>query len=209
LLFAVGSENQYRLAGIPKKFWIPAHDEMQDDVLTDTINSYLAQFSKRVKSGMGLSLFGDPGVGKSHGLARIAVEGIRRKKRVRWVPASILAGFGPARWDAKHVGDMNRYQEISERWKNHLKADILIIDDFNRTGISKHPAHDQVLQYTLRYRLDNEKATFITSNHSKSAFAREFCEEWVSWQSELNEMILVRGDSLRPRIYKRKLAEVR
>jgi DNA replication protein DnaC len=177
---------------------------MEHKQLQRMVREYADEFEYRVSSGMGLFLFGDPGLGKSHALALLALRGIEEGKRVRWVQASTLSDFVSQRWTSAKMGDFARYEEIGEKWKRMLTSDLLIIDDFNRNNIPQNSASDKAFAHTLKFRCDAERSTFITTNHSQASFKNAFRPEWFDWMREMNQFVNVEGDSIREKMYLKK-----
>ena len=196
--------NPYRLSGIPRQF----HDKLpyvgDNKRLYLTCKNFRRRLRTNIKLGNGLVLMGDPGVGKSMLLAEIAKSGVDAGKKVKWIQAGILSTFSSSMWDASRSKDENRYKELKKAWNSYLVCDMLFIDDYNDEQVQLNKPRKITLEHTLKWRLDNMKSTFITSNHTKAEFKNVFGEKQYSWIHERNKIFVVTGDDMRKR---RNIAE--
>ena len=203
-LVSTDTTNPYRISGIPKVFWDKLPYVGDNKRLYLTVKNYRRRLKKNIALGNGIILMGDPGVGKSMLLSEIAKTGIDSGKKVYWVQASVLSALVGMVWDAQKEKNEGRVQELKKRWNALLVCDMLFIDDFNVETIQPNKPRTQTLEHTLKYRTDNNKATFITSNHTKAEFKKHFGEKTYSWIHERNKIFVVSGDDMRK---SKKIAE--
>jgi DNA replication protein DnaC len=190
-------ERLFALSGIPKKFRKPLRFYGDDKALKNVTDKFIKSLDSNLSSGAGVVFCGGNGLGKSMLLSNIAREAVLQKKKVRWIRASILFSFIGNIWSAKRIGDWGELEKIRNRWKDYLTADVLIIDDFNRSEIPKNTATIQCIEHTIKTRLDRDASTLITTNHSRVGFKLEFGENVYSWLCEKNKFYVGKGDDKR------------
>lgn len=153
--------NQIRL---PKTHWQCRFDQIPDSCShKKAVKDWLDNIPARVTEPRGLLLYGDYSQGKS-GTASICLKAAAAH--------GILGMWVTARELPKHVIEKTVFDE---QWSFIERAEyvpLLVIDEVQ---IRKNVAYsEQAVEALIRRRIDDEKCTIITTNHSKDDFQKSY-----------------------------------
>ena len=156
-------QKRIQLYGMPKGLReIRWTDISLDDPRRQELYIELGSYISNPQSIKGLYIFGDFGVGKTYMLAAMTNELAAQGKTVALIhyPTFCL--------------DLN-FQNVKEKVNEVKKADVLVLDDIggelNNTWL-----RDSVLQVILQYRMQENLATFFTSNLSMNDLENHLAE---------------------------------
>lgn len=167
------AEVRFRLAGIPEEFWDKSWDDYQDSAqvgdesLKDILEYYASEWTPETRES--LVLLGDPGFGKTFGMALVAMDLIEKGCWVRWRSMQDLL-------QEKHdLIDLEAKAKRMDDWGEHEKAEMklrwverdchaLFLDDVGQEYRSASGWSDSEFNRLLRGRNSAGKLTFITSN---------------------------------------------
>lgn len=123
------------------------------------IKYYLDNFDTMLGEGMGLYIFGSvKGSGKTHMIAAIANEIIRKKRKsVKFATSLQILSEIKATWDIKDKAESKLLSDLS-------RVPVLIIDDFGTENV-KDWVQERFYQI-INERYMNRKITMFTSNYS-------------------------------------------
>ncbi len=197
------SIDENRVLRIPRRFW---HAELenyepqtpsQHRAITES-RSFVETF--KPSEGKGLTLIGEPGIGKTH-IAVGVLKEIFRKKRVR----GIFFDTKDLLYTMKMLIDEKRDMKLL---KSILGAKLIVLDDLGSERLSDWQR--EILSYIISYRYNNLKSTIITSNYrlrelkgeNDSGTPKFLLEDRlganvVSRIYEMTKVILIKGEDRR------------
>lgn len=152
-------------ANVPLKYW---NHEVQDiDHLTTqkTVQKYVNKMDKCIIEGYGLYFHGPQGAGKTLAASVILKEAIKKGYTAQFTMLTEIL--------EKYCNTM--YDEVGRKDFNEkiLEADILVIDDIDKTHISqKSDFADAAYDYLFRARANKKLPILVTSNMPPNEFAQ-------------------------------------
>jgi DNA replication protein DnaC len=180
----------YLSCGIFKKW----HDKTLDDFVNDidakkTVLKYLKNHKAYKKDGVGLFIWGANGVGKSLLLNTSFIELINLRYKVRIVDFSELITSFANGWNDKDD------REVLRELKN---CDFLGIEEIGKEFNSRESELAKtVLDNVLRYRVQNCKPTWFTTNLKPSEIKIRYKEDTYSLLKEACIPVQVLGSDYR------------
>lgn len=186
----------YRSLGILDKW----HEKTIDDFVNDPmaknlVKKYLLDANYAKQNGVGLYLHGEPGVGKTHLLAACLKGLIDKGFTVKMISFPTMISKFTDSWYSK---------EDRQEFNNQLLGvDFLAIEEIGKevsasTGGANLPT--TVLDNVLRYRLQSNKPTLITSNIPASKLKTIYSDYIASMLSESMLIVNVKGEDFRVKI---------
>jgi len=144
-------------SGLPKVYWDQhLEDFAGHQAAAATVSEYIKNFTNNLHKGIGLYLYGNPGVGKTLLSAYILKAGLAKGKRCNFYYFNdVLSTFTEAWRD-------NAAREEIER--NIINSDLLVLDDLGREYKSNKKLHESILDTVIRSRANNLRPIIITSN---------------------------------------------
>jgi DNA replication protein DnaC len=137
------------LANVPPSKWKSTLEAAPDKEAVEVIRGYIKDLKRNLETGKGLLLYGKVRSGKSCLAACI----------VREVASH---GCDPYWMEAFKAIDAWRGEKNLTGLKMLHKSNCLVIDDFGMEGDSSYSR--QLMDQILKYRLEREKATILTTN---------------------------------------------
>lgn len=163
-----------------------------DDEAKARITDYIQRFAEFKKKGVGLYLWGDNGTGKTHCLNCAFKYFIKLRQQVLIVSfESMITTFidGWYNTDAR---------ALYEQMRN---CDFLAIEELGKEFKSKESVLARtVLDNTLRYRLQMNKPTWLTSNVPPNDIKTAYSEDIASMMREAVIDIQIKGEDFRNKI---------
>lgn len=190
-------EGYYLSCGILQKWHTKSFKQYtNDDVALEKIQSYLSKHEKFRAEGVGIFLYGANGTGKSHLLNCAFKELIKLRYKVRITSFSSLISSFIQGW----------YETDRESVIRDLKrADFLAIEELGKEFKSKESELAKtVLDNILRYRIQMNKPTWITSNNKPSDLESAYSVDISSMLKESCIPLQVTGKDYRD-VIKNKL----
>ncbi len=153
-------------AGVPLKYWEHAVEDIDHKNAQKAVYKYVDKMEECIAKGIGLYLYGPQGSGKTLAACVILKEAIKQGYQVQFTMLTEIL--------EKYCNTM--YDEVGRHdFKNRiLDADILVIDDIDKTHISKNSNFaDAAYDYLFRVRANRKLPIIVTSNLSPDKFAEQ------------------------------------
>ena len=176
--------------GLPRSYWDGSMETfVGDPQALSVMKDYIKNLQSNLNNGIGLYLYGDPGVGKTL-LASYAVTAcLQLKKNVKFYYfTDVLTKFTDAWKDERARGELE--QAI-------LNSDLLVLDDIGREYKSNKNLHESVLDTVLRNRANQLKPIIVTSNYDIFDIKEHYGRGIVDLFKESLVSVKVSGDSYR------------
>lgn len=167
-------------------------DFTNDEEVLKQIKSYLSKVEEFKKDGVGIYLWGANGVGKTLCMTSVFKELIKKRYRVRIVSFSDLITSFANGW----------YDKVEQNAMTDLKrVDFLGIEEIGKEFKSREGELARtVLDNILRYRVQMNKPTWVTSNMKPSVLKATYSEDIASMLKECCLPIQVTGIDFREKI---------
>lgn len=152
-------------ADVPLKYWEHKVEDIDHPIAQKTVQKYVDKMDKCIIEGYGLYFHGPQGAGKTLAACVILKEAIKRGYVVQFTMLTeILEKYCNTMYD--EVGRKDFRDKI-------LEADILVIDDIDKTHISqKSDFADATYDYLFRTRANKKLPILVTSNMPPSEFVQ-------------------------------------
>jgi DNA replication protein DnaC len=156
------SDVALRRSGIGRRYW-SAH--LDRDTVPLVVSSWVSDLPSVAKRGWGLFLFGANGVGKTHLASAVLLECLKHPLSVLFVTAEKLrvAAVEKTLWDP----ETDERQTLVDRAS---RVDVLVIDDLGKEYQTDSGWSQLVIENLLRDRVQNLRATILTSNLTPTEF---------------------------------------
>lgn len=176
--------------GLPRSYWgESAENFVGDPQALAAMKDYIKNLSSNLNRGVGLYLYGDPGIGKTLLASYAVAECLRLKKNVKFYYfTDVLTKFTDA-W--KDEAARNELEHAI------LNSDLLILDDIGREYKSNKNLHESVLDTVLRTRANQLKPIIVTSNYDIFDMKEHYGRGIVDLFKESLISVKVSGDSYR------------
>lgn len=189
----IGMKQLYALSGIMESWYYKEFSDYTNDKnALEKVESYLKQCVDFKDEGIGLFLWGANGTGKSHLLNCLFKKLLEKRYKVRIVSFSALIENYTNGWykdDAKAI-----FRELKH-------CDFLAIEEIGKELEMKNNAVViNVLDNLLRFRLQSNKPTFITSNLKPSEIELKYTPDIASMLKEGSVPVQVMGSDFRDKI---------
>lgn len=196
-----GIKELYRMSGILERW----HDKTFDEFINDPdaltkISNYLTNIKSLKEQGVGIMLYGANGTGKSHLLNCLFKELLAKRYKVRIVSfSSFVQTFADGWYD----------DNVKQTFRSIKHCDFLGIEEIGKE--MKASSYDEggkktykpteltisVLDSVLRYRLQSNKPTIITSNNTPTELLNYYNIDIVSMLKESCVPVQVKGKDYR------------
>lgn len=144
-------------SGLPKLYWdIRAEDFTGDKAAFAVVQDYIDNFRSIVRTGSGLYLYGNPGVGKTLLASYILRAGLAQGFKCNFYYFNNVLSVFTEAWRDERARD--------EVESNIINSDLLVIDDMGREYHSNKKLHESILDTVIRTRASNLKPIVVTSN---------------------------------------------
>lgn len=191
----------YLQCGIKKKWHGKNLSDLEDKEILSQITKYIDNSKTHHKNGMGLYLFGTHGTGKSLMMNCAFKEFINKSYSVQIYGLEELIDEFALSWKS---------DEAKARIENAMKrVDFLGIDEFGKKAMDKgekaepmNPLAKRVLESVIRYRTQQLKPIWITSNVAPVHIKNTVSEAVASLLNESVLSIKIEGEDYREIIAK-------
>lgn len=152
-------EELFTRAKIPKNHWDCSLSKIPETASHyEEIKGYLENIIDNLSKGRGLYFSNQPGRGKSGTAAIIAKCALAHRKSVLWIESENVV---------KHKIEKDMFDDEVTIYERAETCDLLILDEFYVDV--KARKCEPFIERLLRTRIDDKKATIITSNVSPAA----------------------------------------
>lgn len=175
-------------SGLPKSYWGPSTFS-GDSKAGHQVRDYMSDIKNNISKGIGLYLYGEPGVGKTLLASYILKHGLRCNVNVKFYYFTDV---------------LNKF---TESWKNEeareeiesdiINSDLLVLDDVGKEYKSNKKLHESILDTVLRTRASNLKPLIVTSNYDTLDMKETYGAGIVDLFKEHLVTIKVDGESYR------------
>ena len=163
------------VCGVPASKWQVSLDAIAPDAPhLAPVRSYQASLRLNLETGRGLLLHGDYRVGKSSIAACILAEVARHRLRPVWLEAFEL---------------VDGWINADDRYDDFRSAPFIVLDDLGTEGDSEF--RKDVILRALRFRLEREGATVITTNLSPSGLGGRYGPKALALLRDYLAVVLV------------------
>ena len=183
-------------ARVPKRFWGKTLDDYRtgedvgDEQARDAVRDWLDDFEDNLAAGLGFTLIGPPGAGKTL-LAAIALQyAIYQKKRglfqtlasyIRMVQRRIEFS-DLSRLNALSPEESDEYFDIRRSIHNAINVfDVMVLDDVGKEHLTSTQWALREFDYLVRHRYDRGLVTIITTNIPAPDWADQYGEAMASF----------------------------
>jgi DNA replication protein DnaC len=164
-------------ANVPRRKWKTTFDQVPDaPPYLSVVLGYVANLKDNLEQGNGLLLYGPYRGGKSSLAACIVREVARHKARPYWLESFEVADG----W----LAEDERYDQVRE-------AHLLVIDDLGMEGNADF--RKELMARALRYRLEREGATIITTNMTPAQITEHYSAKLMALLRECCVAVEVTG----------------
>ncbi len=177
-------------ANIPKRYWSLEIEEtsIKPQQALKIVQSAIKNVHRVVGRGLGFSIFGDRGLGKTTLLIYFLKEALRKGYPSYFIlMESLLTTI-------KDSFESLEAKEIVRRIKN---VDVLGLDDLGREYMTRSGFVQARLDELLRWRDSMGFSTLLSSNLAKKEFLARYGEGVFSLLSNTNQSLILEGDDLR------------
>lgn len=177
-------------SGLPRTYWNQDIDNFKGDTSAKKqVIDYMSNLTTNTTKGIGLYLYGSPGVGKTLLASYILQHAIRYSVKVKFYYFTSILNMFTEAW---HDDEARR--EVEE---SILNCDLLILDDLGREFKSNKKLHEAVLDTVLRTRANQLKPIIVTSNYDILDVKEAYGHGIVDLFKESLVTIKVTGESYR------------
>lgn len=184
------SKGALRRMNIPKRLWTVDYERVEDSI-KKIVEMFLLRIRGHLVRGLGLTLWGDTGLGKTSLAIICMLQARMYAKSAYFVSSEELfdASLNRARY--------NDAQTVIERCKT---VDLLVIDDIGKERVSSEKGKemaDGLIVSVFRKRYHEMRATILTSNLGPAEMLKKYGESHIDVMNHVNNFVHFEGESLR------------
>jgi DNA replication protein DnaC len=161
------------------------------DKIVPVIQDYIDNFEDNFHYGLGLSLYGPLGIGKTFGIITALKELVKQGRKVYFITFDELIAI----WGAAYTDDHSK-RLLQDRL---MSAEVLGLDELRTDKRNKEGFLSGGLEYVLRHRTSNLLPTLITTNMTPPELEKEFGKAF-SLLSGRNKEIVLTGEDHREKV---------
>jgi len=177
-------------SGLPKSYWNkPIKDFNGDKKALEAVQDYIKKMPSNLTKGIGLYLYGNPGIGKTLLSSYIVRAALRQNIDTRFYFFTDILNTFTESW---HDDDARNEVE-----SNIINSDLLIIDDLGREFKSNKKLHEAILDSVVRGRASQLRPVIITSNYDILDVKETYGHGIVDLFKESLIVVPVKGNSYR------------
>lgn len=145
-------------SGVPRAYWndgvVSKFDG--DQKALKQVSDYMSFLKENISKGIGLYLYGPPGVGKTLLASNVVLHSLRYNVRAKFYYFTDVLNMFTDSW---------KNEEAREEIESEIiNSDLLVMDDIGKEYKSNKKLHESILDTVLRTRASNLKPIIITSN---------------------------------------------
>ena len=146
-------------SGLPRSYWNDGQiANFAGDVnAKKQVNDYMAFLKDNISKGIGLYLYGNPGVGKTLLASNIVLHSLRYNIKAKFYYFTDVLNMFTDSWKNEEAR--------AEIETEIINSDILILDDVGKEYHSNKKLHESILDTVLRTRASDLKPIILTSNY--------------------------------------------
>jgi DNA replication protein DnaC len=177
-------------SGLPKSYWNKSIADFNGDKKAlSAIQDYTKKIQGNLNKGIGLYLYGSPGVGKTLLSSYVLQETLKRNKNAHFYFFTDILNVFTEAWH-----DDEARNEVEN---NIINSDLLIMDDVGKEFKSNKKLHESILDTVVRNRASQLRPIIITSNYDILDVKETYGHGIVDLFKESLVVIPVKGDSYR------------
>ncbi len=173
------TNRDFHLANVPRRKWTATLDQVPATGSTGympVILAYIENLKANLEQGNGLLLYGPYRRGKSCLAACIVRHVAAHKARPYWLEAFEVA---------------DGWMDEDERYDQTRESHLLVVDDLGMEGDAAF--RKELMMRALRYRLEREGATIITTNMTPAQIAEHYSPKLLALFQECLVAVEVDG----------------
>lgn len=172
-------EGDMRYANVPRSKWVADIERIKGQAYYQAIADYITNLKVNCETGRGLLLYGTYRSGKSCIAAMVVRELARHRCNPYWLESFELV-------DGWFKND-NRYDMTRT-------AHLLVIDDLGlEVEFENNNARKSIINQALRFRLERERATIITTNMTTKKMKETYGEKTMMLLQDFMTPIQIEG----------------
>ena len=177
-------------SGLPKSYWSKSLQDFNGDKKAlEIVKDYISNLQSNLVKGIGLYLYGTPGIGKTLLSSYIVRAAIKQNINAKFYYFTDILNTFTESWHDNDARD--------EVENNIINSDLLICDDLGREFKSNKKLHEAVLDSVIRSRASQLRPIILTSNFDILDVKETYGAGIVDLFKESLVVVQVKGDSYR------------
>lgn len=175
---------------IPKRFWGKKLENYEVTKGTtravQEVGDYIAHIDAKKEDGRGLTLIGDPGVGKTMLMSIIGMAAHDAGYSVMYLPLAVYIKWllNMISWEQWGAAESDWEDLRQKTLAARNKIDFLLLDDVGKEHVTHTQFAEDEFDFLVRLRYDFARPTIMTSNKPVDSWALRYSKSMASFIHE-------------------------